>query len=187
MYRTESWISYIYVPNQEEIRAMEIDELDRNLLQLWRLIKAKCKRARCCTSVWTKTPVYDRIRKLKEGGIEQRKRGFLEQSMLPFLRWSFFVRYPGKSEIESIESFSGQSPIFLKWKECYWMGVQVDFLLKISSWRTWTTTTNFLRQSLAALPNIFSESRVPFVFTRLETQLCAIYRKDRRLVAFEKA
>jgi Lrp/AsnC family transcriptional regulator len=145
---------------------MKLDELDRKLLQLLQAdSKANAKQLASALGL-TKTPVYDRIRKLEESGLIKKYVAVLEQAMLPSYMVVFCSVSLESQKLEAIESFSRAVSDFSEVKECYLMGGASDFLLKLIV-RDLNDYHQFSSGKLAALPNI-SQIQSSFVLHEIK-------------------
>jgi Lrp/AsnC family transcriptional regulator len=132
---------------------MKLDELDKKLLQLLQAdSKANANRLAAALGL-TKTPVYDRIRKLEEAGLIKKYVAVLEQSMLPSYMVVFYSMFLESQKLEAIESLSRTFSDFPEVKECYLMGGASDFLLNLIM-KGLNGYHQFSSEKLAALPNI---------------------------------
>jgi Lrp/AsnC family transcriptional regulator len=145
---------------------MKLDELDKKLLQLLQAdSKANAKGLAAALGL-TKTPVYDRIRKLEEAGLIKKYVAVLEQSMLPSYMVVFCSVSLESQKLEAIESFSRSVSDFPEVKECYLMGGASDFLLKLIV-KDLNDYHQFSSGKLAALPNI-SQIQSSFVLHEIK-------------------
>jgi DNA-binding Lrp family transcriptional regulator len=110
---------------------MKIDDIDRHLLHLLQEDSKLSVKDLASKLGLTKTPVYDRVRRLEESGMIKKYVAVLEQSMLPSYMVIFCSVSLESQKLESIESFRDAVLKFPEVLECYLMGGANDFLLKL--------------------------------------------------------
>jgi DNA-binding Lrp family transcriptional regulator len=110
---------------------MKFDDIDRKLLALLQEDSKINVKDLASKLGLTKTPVYDRVRRLEESGLIKKYVAVLEQSMLPSYMVIFCSVSLESQKLEAIESFSKAVLQFPEVLECYLMGGANDFLLKL--------------------------------------------------------
>lgn len=145
---------------------MKLDEIDKRLLQLLQEDSKTNVKELAAELGLTKTPVYDRVRRLEEGGLIKKYVAVLEKSVLPSYMVVFCSVSLESQKLEAIESFSAAVSNFSEVKECYLMGGASDFLLKLIV-RDLNDYHQFSSGKLAALPNI-SQIQSSFVLNEIK-------------------
>jgi Lrp/AsnC family transcriptional regulator len=110
---------------------MKFDTIDRKLLALLQEDSKINVKDLASKLGLTKTPVYDRVRRLEESGLIKKYVAVLEKSMLPTYMVIFCSVSLESQKLEAIESFSKAVLQFPEVLECYLMGGANDFLLKL--------------------------------------------------------
>lgn len=153
---------------------MKLDDTDRKLLQLLQTDSKTNVKVLCSELGLTKTPVYDRIRRLEEGGLIKNYVAVLEKSVLPTYMVVFCTVSLESQKLEAIESFSNAVLEFSEVKECYLMGGASDFLLKLIV-KDLNDYHQFSSGKLAALKNV-SQIQSSFVLNEIKnTTVVPIY------------
>ena len=146
---------------------MKFDETDRRLLELLQADSKTNVKELASALGLTKTPVYDRIRRLEESGLINKYVAVLEPSMLPSYMVIFCSVSLENQKLEAIKSFSNAVADFPEVKECYLMGGANDFLLKLIV-KDLNDYHQFSSGKLAALSNV-SQIQSSFVLNEVKT------------------
>ena len=146
---------------------MKLDDIDRRLLQLLQEDSKTNVKELASELGLTKTPVYDRIRRLEEGGLIKKYVAVLKQSMLPSYMVVFCSVTLESQKLETIESFSAAVSEFPEVMECYLMGGANDFLLKLIV-KDLTDYHQFSSGKLAAL-SMVSQIESSFVLNEVKS------------------
>jgi len=118
------------------------------------------------------TPVYERIRKLEEGGYIQRYVALLNKDLIGKNLSAFTTVQLKEHSQSALRGFEKEVIKFHEVMECYHLTGQFDFLLKIAI-RDMSEYDGFLMNRLATLPNIgvvqtffvLSESKMETAYT----------------------
>jgi Lrp/AsnC family transcriptional regulator len=145
---------------------MKLDEIDKRLLHLLQDDSKTNVKELAAKLGLTKTPVYDRVRRLEEAGLIKKYVAVLEKTVLPSYMVVFCSVSLESQKLEAIESFSAAVSNFPEVKECYLMGGASDFLLKLIV-RDLNDYHQFSSGKLAALPNI-SQIQSSFVLHEIK-------------------
>jgi Lrp/AsnC family transcriptional regulator len=146
---------------------MKLDDIDRRLLELLQADSKISVKELASLLGLTKTPVYDRIRKLEDEGLIKKYVAVLEKSLLPTYMVVFCSVSLENQKLEAIESFSNAVAEFPEVKECYLMGGANDFLLKLFV-KDLNDYHQFSSGKLAALSNV-SQIQSSFVLNEIKT------------------
>ena len=145
---------------------MKLDDTDRRLLQLLQVDSKVNVKELAHQLGLTKTPVYDRIRRLEEGGMIKKYVAVLEQAKLPSYMVVFCSVSLENQKLEAIKSFSKAVSEFPEVTECYLMGGANDFLLKLIV-KDLNDYHQFSSGKLAALSNV-SQIQSSFVLNEIK-------------------
>ena len=145
---------------------MKFDDIDRKLLQLLQADSKTNVKILASKLGLTKTPIYDRIRRLEENGLIKKYVAVLERSMLPSYMVIFCSVSLESQILEAIEAFSKSVLEFPEVLECYLMGGEKDFLLKLIV-KDLNDYHLFSSGKLAALSNI-SQIQSSFVLNEIK-------------------
>ena len=110
---------------------MKLDQIDRRLLKLLQTNSRANVKELSTQLGLTKTPVYDRIRRLEKEGVIDKYVAVLDQQKLPTYMVVFCSVSLESQKLEELESFSAAVLEFPEVMECYLMGGVKDFLLKL--------------------------------------------------------
>lgn len=146
---------------------MKLDDIDRKLLTLLQTDSKTGVKELASTLGLTKTPVYDRIRRLEEARLIKKYVAVVEQSQLPSYMVVFCSVSLDSQKLQAIESFSAAVLGFPEVMECYLMGGANDFLLKLIV-RDLNDFHQFSSGKLAALENI-SKIQSSFVLNEIKS------------------
>lgn len=150
---------------------MKIDDIDRRLLQLLQTnSKTNVKELASITGL-TKTPIYDRIRRLEESGLISKYVAILDQELLPSYMVVFCSVSLESQKLKAIESFTTAVREFPEVMECYLLGGEKDFLLKLIV-KDLNDYHQFSSGKLAALKNV-SQIKSSFVLNELKRSTVA--------------
>lgn len=146
---------------------MKLDSIDRKLLELLQQdAKTNVKELAAALGL-TKTPVYDRIKRLEAEGFIDRYVAVLNQSKLPSYMVVFCSVSLESQKLGALEAFSAKVLEFSEVMECYLMGGAQDFLLKLVV-KDLDDYHRFSSGKLAALPNI-SKIKSSFVLNEVKS------------------
>lgn len=157
----------IFVLSIRKMNVMKLDPTDRKLLELLQSDSKNSVKELASKLGLTKTPVYDRIRRLEEGGLIRKYVAVLEPSLLPSYMVVFCSVSLDSQKLEAIESFSSAVLEFPEVLECYLMGGANDFLLKLIV-KDLNDFHQFSSGKLAALNNI-SQIQSSFVLNEIKS------------------
>ena len=150
---------------------IELDEIDKAILSsLQANAKVNIKELADALNM-TKTPIYERIKRLEKLGVIKQyvtilDRRLLESSMVVFCSVSL-----ESQKLENIEEFSEAIEKIPEVLECYLMGGANDFLLKILV-KDLNAYHRFSSGILATLPNV---SQIKSMFVLNETKHSTVY------------
>lgn len=121
----------IFESRKRNMACMKLDDIDRELLRLLQIDSKRSVKELASELGLTKTPVYDRIRRLEEAGVIDKYVAVLEPEKLPTFMVVFCTVSLESQKLETIESFGQAVLEFPEVMECYLMGGSSDFLLKL--------------------------------------------------------
>lgn len=150
---------------------MKLDDTDRKLLHLLQADSKTNVKELSSKLGLTKTPVYERIRRLEEGGLIKKYVAVLEQSLLPTYMVVFCTVSLESQKLKAIELFSDAVLKFPEVMECYLMGGANDFLLKLVV-RDLNDYHQLSSGKLAALDNV-SQIQSSFVLNEIKISTIA--------------
>lgn len=149
------------LPEKGKIPTPALDATDRRILaRLQADAKLNVKQLADELNL-TKTPVYERIRRLESEGIIKKYVAVLDRARLPSSMVVFCSVSLEVQKIEKIEQFSRQVAEIPEVLECYLMGGTSDFMLKVIV-EDLAAYHHFSSGKLAALPNV-SQIKSAFV------------------------
>lgn len=160
-YRKKSAFAMSLLPEKGKIPKPSLDEIDRKILAaLQRDAKLNVKHLADELNL-SKTPVYERIRRLEQEGVIKKYVAVLDRNKLPSSMVVFCSVSLEVQKIEKIEQFSRQVAEIPEVLECYLMGGTSDFMLKVIV-QDLAAYHHFSSGKLAALPNV-SQIKSAFV------------------------
>ena len=130
-----------------------LDEVDKRILKILQKDAKTIVKDIAAELNLTKTPVYERIRRLEEGGVIQNYVAILDtkkiaQSITVF---SFVSLEAQKGQL--MDDFLAQVSAFDEVSECFVVGGEFDFLMKIVV-KNLDAYYDFAKTKIASLPNI---------------------------------
>lgn len=145
----------------------KLDAIDRQLLKL--LQEDSKRNIKVLTEELgiTKTPIYERIKRLEQEGVISKYVAILDKAQLPPYIVVFCSVSLDSQKLDEINSFSKAIEAFEEVTECYLMGGQSDFLLKVVV-EDLTAYHLFSSGKLAAIDNV-SQIKSSFVFNEVKT------------------
>lgn len=154
------------LPEKGKIPLPSLDETDRQILKrLQENAKLNVKELADELHL-TKTPVYERIRRLEKEGVIKKYVAVLDRERLPSSMVVFCSVSLEVQKIEKIEQFSRQVSEIPEVLECYLMGGTSDFMLKVIV-EDLAAYHHFSSGKLAALPNV-SQIKSAFVLHQIK-------------------
>ncbi|MFK8057358.1 MAG: Lrp/AsnC family transcriptional regulator [Saprospiraceae bacterium] len=146
---------------------IKLDAIDRKLLKLLQEDSKRNIKTLATELGITKTPIYERIKRLEQGGVIAKYVAILDKVHLPAYIVVFCSVSLDSQKLDEINSFSKAIEAFEEVTECYLMGGQSDFLLKVVV-EDLTAYHLFSSGKLAAIDNV-SQIRSSFVFNEVKT------------------
>lgn len=145
---------------------MQLDQTDKNILRLLQEDAEMTMRDIGRHLHLSTTPIYERIKKLKSGGVIRRSTILLDRSKLPPRITAYCdvsLRHHSK---EGLEDFERQIYNLKEVKECYHIAGQFDYLLRIEV-VDMEDYQSFISQKLASIDPV---GRVRSAFVMKEVQ-----------------
>lgn len=131
----------------------EIDEIDKTIISLLKL-DAKLSIKEIADKVGiTKTPIYERIKRLERSGIIQKYVAIIDEKKLGDYLIVFCSVALEEQKLKEINDFRKDVAQFPEVLECYLMGGGEDFLLKVKV-KNLDDYHQFSSGKLAALENV---------------------------------
>ncbi len=146
---------------------IKLDAIDRQLLNLLQVDSKRNVKALAAELGLTKTPIYERMKRLEQSGVIAKYVAVLDKDQLPSYIVVFCSVSLDSQKLEEINRFSKAIEEFDEVMECYLMGGQSDFLLKVVV-ADLTAYHLFSSGKLAALDNV-SQIRSSFVFNEVKS------------------
>lgn len=119
----------------------------------------------------TKTPIYERIKRLEKNGVIDKYVAIVNRQVLPASMIVFCSVMLDSQKLEEIERFKKEVIHIPEVLECYLMGGANDFLLKVVV-KDLVAYHQFSSGKLAALPNV---SQIKSTFVLHEVKHSTVY------------
>ncbi len=152
--------------NSEKFLLLKLDTTDKQLLEILQLDSKKNIKEIASQLNLTKSPVYDRIKRLENEGIIDKYVAVLNKSALENSMFVFCSVSLENQKLEHIEAFNEAVECIPEVIECYLMGGANDFLLKVVV-KDLHAYHQFSSGKLAALPNV-SQIKSTFVLNEVK-------------------
>ena len=146
---------------------IKLDLIDRKLLKLLQEDSKRNIKSLTTELGITKTPIYERIKRLEQDGVIAKYVAILDKAKLPGYIVVFCSVSLDSQKLDELNVFSKAIEAFDEVTECYLMGGQSDFLLKVVV-EDLTAYHLFSSGKLAAIENV-SQIRSSFVFNEVKT------------------
>ncbi|THH37558.1 Lrp/AsnC family transcriptional regulator [Neolewinella litorea] len=140
-------------PDTKYHTAADLDATDLAILRILQTDAKKTAKEIAAGLNLTPSPIYERIKRLEERGFIKQYVAILDKSRFDYPVTSFCqvsMRYHDK---EFIEKFEEQIQALEEVQECYHMGGEVDFILKINC-RSLEDYHEFIKFKLSKIENI---------------------------------
>lgn len=145
---------------------MKLDEIDKKLLELLQNDSKLNIKEIAAKMNLTKTPVYERIKKLEKSGVIDKYVAVVNREKLDSNMVVFCTVTLDSQKLEQINIFNDAISKIPEVVECYLMGGSNDFLLKVVV-KDLNEYHLFSSGKLAALPNL-SQIRSTFVLNEIK-------------------
>jgi Lrp/AsnC family transcriptional regulator len=150
---------------------IELDAIDKAILKsLQENAKINIKELADILNM-TKTPIYERIKRLEKSGIIKSYVAILDRSLLEHSMVVFCSVSLESQKLENIQEFSQSIEKIPEVLECYLMGGANDFLLKVVV-KDLQAYHRFSSGILATLPNV---SQIKSMFVLNETKHSTVF------------
>jgi DNA-binding Lrp family transcriptional regulator len=145
---------------------MKLDNTDIKILELLKT-DAKMSIQEMSTALnITKTPIYERIKRLEKEGIIKQYVAIIDEQKIDDGMFVFCSVSLESQHIKEIEHFKNEVMSIPEVRECYLMGGENDFLLKVYV-KNLEAYHQFSSGKLAAIPNV-KKIRSTFVLETLQ-------------------
>ncbi len=145
---------------------MKLDSIDKKLLELLQNDSKLNIKEIAAKMNLTKTPVYERIKKLEKSGVIDKYVAVVNREKLDTNMVVFCTVTLDSQKLEQINEFNAAISKIPEVVECYLMGGSNDFLLKVVV-KDLNEYHLFSSGKLAALPNL-SQIRSTFVLNEIK-------------------
>jgi Lrp/AsnC family transcriptional regulator len=145
---------------------MQLDKIDKQLLELLQNDSKLNIKEMAAKLNLTKTPVYERIKKLEKAGVIEKYVAVVNRKKLVANMVVFCTVTLDSQKLEQINIFNEAISKIPEVVECYLMGGSNDFLLKVVV-KDLNEYHLFSSGKLAALPNL-SQIRSTFVLNEIK-------------------
>jgi Lrp/AsnC family transcriptional regulator len=145
---------------------MQLDKIDKQLLELLQNDSKLNIKEMAAKLNLTKTPVYERIKKLEKAGVIEKYVAVVNRKKLAANMVVFCTVTLDSQKLEQINIFNEAISKIPEVVECYLMGGSNDFLLKVVV-KDLNEYHLFSSGKLAALPNL-SQIRSTFVLNEIK-------------------
>ena len=145
---------------------MKLDKIDKKLLELLQNDSKLNIKELAAKMNLTKTPVYERIKKLEKSGVIDKYVAVVNREKLDSNMVVFCTVTLDSQKLEQINKFNDAISQIPEVVECYLMGGSNDFLLKVVV-KDLNEYHLFSSGKLAALPNL-SQIRSTFVLNEIK-------------------
>ena len=145
---------------------MQLDKIDKQLLELLQNDSKMNIKEIAAKLNLTKTPVYERIKKLEKAGVIEKYVAVVNRKKLSSNMVVFCTVTLDSQKLEQINIFNEAISTIPEVVECYLMGGSNDFLLKVVV-KDLNEYHLFSSGKLAALPNL-SQIRSTFVLNEIK-------------------
>lgn len=145
---------------------MQLDKIDKQLLELLQNDSKMNIKEIAAKLNLTKTPVYERIKKLEKAGVIEKYVAVVNRKKLSSNMVVFCTVTLDSQKLEQINIFNEAISKIPEVVECYLMGGSNDFLLKVVV-KDLNEYHLFSSGKLAALPNL-SQIRSTFVLNEIK-------------------
>ena len=145
---------------------VKLDDIDKALLKLLQLNSKTNVKVLSSALKLTKTPIYDRIKRLEKEGVIERYVAVLNQDITQHAMTVYCSVSLENQKLEKLEMFSQAVKNIPEVIECYLMGGANDFLLKVVV-KDLQAYHQFSSGHLAALPNV-SQIKSTFVLNEVK-------------------
>jgi len=130
-----------------------MDKIDRQIIELLQCNAHMNIKEMAAELKMTKTPIYERIKRLEREGVIEKYVAVVNRKKLPSSMIVFCSVRLVEQRLEEIEKFKAAISEIPEVLECYLMGGSSDFLLKVVV-RDLEAYHRFSSGKLAALPNV---------------------------------
>jgi Lrp/AsnC family transcriptional regulator len=145
---------------------MKLDDIDKKIIYLLQQDAKMSIQAMSEALNITKTPIYERIKRLEKEGVIQQYIAVIDEDMLESGMYVFCSVSLESQQLDRIEQFKASVKNIPEVKECYLMGGASDFLLKVRV-KDLNDYHQFSSGKLAVLSNI-SQIKSTFVLDTIK-------------------